>query len=46
MSRDTVIKAGGLIPVYYDGHREGQDEDSYESTEASNDLKTKVDPVM
>ena len=31
-----------LIPVYYDRDREGQDKHSYESTEASNDLKTNV----
>ena len=41
-----MINIPVLIPVYYDRDREGQDKDSYESTEASNDLKTNVDPMM
>ena len=41
-----MIKTRGVIPVYYNGHREGQDEDSYESTEASDDLKTNVSLIL
>ena len=43
---DYLLTTTVLVPVYYDGDWEGQDKHSYESTEASNDLKTNVDPMM